>query len=77
MSLRYLGRSLGDEIGDDFRFGAGLVIGEAERGRGSDPLLPASLRSVAQKGQTPCRTVISRGVWGTRSGTIFSSGRGW
>ena len=31
MSHRYLARSLGDEIGDDFRLGAGQVIGEAQQ----------------------------------------------
>ena len=45
------------------RYGARLVINPAERDTGSDPLLPASLRSVAQKGQTPCRTEQLSAHW--------------
>ena len=59
------------------RLCAGQVIKEASRDIGSDPLLPASLRSVSQEGQTPCRTVLSGGAqgggWGlTRCATEFT-----
>ena len=36
--------------------------------KGSDPLLPASLRSVSQKGQTPCRTDKPNGDKGGKGG---------
>ena len=47
-----------------FRLCAVQVIKEASRDIGSDPLLPASLRSVSQEGQTPCRTVPPNGAQG-------------
>ena len=45
------------------RYGARLVINPAERDTGSDPLLPAEQNSVAQKGQTPCRTEQLSAPW--------------
>jgi len=46
------------------RFGARQVFREEERDIGSDPLLPV----LAQKGQTPCRTVYLNEPWEAMGG---------